>query len=251
MKVQISGLIIRETDYGENDKIINILTEKNGIISAIVKGAKSIKSKKSSIVQYFSYGNFLLYARKNGYVVDDFEILELFWNIREDLYSLSLAQYFSQLCFAFSPDENKSNELMRLFLNTLFYISNKKKSLPVLKSIFEIRGSSICGYMPNLMGCVYCKNYNFPEIYFSVENGVLICGDCFKKSAEYKKFGANRLSGAVLAALRHIIYSDFSKLFSFNVSSQSEKELEYISEKYISCHVGSNFKALDFYKSLF
>lgn len=251
MKKNLNGLILREADYGEKDKIINVLTGSNGIISAIVKGAKSAGNKKSSMVQCFAYGDFLLYARKNGYALYDFEIKELFWGIREDLYNLSLAQYFSQLCFAFSPDESSSSELLRLLLNVLFYISNGKKSLEVLKAIFELRGCSICGYMPNLTGCVHCKKYESSKMYFSPENGVLICGDCLKKTLESQRFTADFLSEASLAALRHIVYSDFNKLFSFSVSKPIEKELEYISEKYVRCHLGSNFRALDFYKSLF
>lgn len=250
MKMQINGLVLRESDYGEKDKIINILTQQNGIISAIVKGAKSIKARKSSIVQCFSYCRFSMYVGKKGYVVDEVEILELFWSIRENLYNLSLAQYFSQLCFAFSPEESSSNELLRLFLNVLFYISNKKKSLPILKSIFEMRGCSVCGYMPNLMGCTYCKQYDCSEMYFSVENGTLICSDCLKESREYQRYGTNGISNTVLAALRHIVYSDFDKLFSFTVPESYEKELECISEKYVRYHLSSNFKALDFYKSL-
>ncbi len=250
MKVQVKGIILKEAEYREKDKIVNILTESSGIISAIVKGAKNIKRKNFPVAEYFSYCQFSLYAGKNGYIVEEFDVLELFWNIRSDLYSLSLAQYFAQLCFAFSPDENSCPELLRLFLNVLFYISEKKKNLAVLKSIFEVRGCSICGYMPNLTGCMNCNNYSFDEIYFSVGNGTLVCGECFKNNAKYVELNVSKISTPVLMALRHIVYSDFKKLFSFNISKPFEKELEYISEKYIYYHLGSGFKALDFYKSL-
>lgn len=253
MKNQLKGIIIREADYGENDKIINILTDREGIVSAIVKRAKNVKCNKGSIVQCFSYCHFSLYVGKNGYVVDDFEILELFWNIRNDLYNLSLAQYFSQLCFAFSPDANSSGELLRLFLNVLFYIAKGKKSLAVLKAIFEMRGSAICGYMPNLVGCTCCKSYSFENMYFSISDGILVCDKCLQelKREKYRNFVGHKLSPAVFKALRYIVYSEFDKLFKFNISEPFEKELEYISEKYIYYHIGSGFKALDFYKSLF
>ncbi len=156
MGIHLKGIILREADYGEKDKIISILTEHSGIISAKVKGAKNIKRKNVPILECFSYCEFLLYEAKSGYIVEDFDLLELFWNIRGDLCNLSLAQYFSQLCFAFSPDENNSFELLRLILNVLFYISNKKKSLAVLRSIFEIRACAICGYMPTLTVCINC-----------------------------------------------------------------------------------------------
>ena len=253
MKKQLKGIIIREVDYGENDKIINILTDQEGIISAVVRRAKNVKFNKRSIVQCFSYCHFSLYAKANGYVVDDFDILELFWNIRNDLYGLSLAQYFSQLCFAFSPDPDHSLELLRLFLNTLFYIAKGKKSLAVLKVIFEIRGCTICGYMPNLIGCVRCKSYDSDDMYFSLGDGYVVCGECLEKlkHEHYWSAGICKISLPIFKALRYIVYSEFDRLFAFNISDSFEKELEHISEKYIYYHVGSGFKALDFYKSLF
>ena len=43
MKNQLKGIVIREADYGENDKIISILTDREGIVSAVVKRAKNAK----------------------------------------------------------------------------------------------------------------------------------------------------------------------------------------------------------------
>ena len=43
MLTEVEGIVISETNYQETSKIINILTA-GGIVSAIVKGAKSLKS---------------------------------------------------------------------------------------------------------------------------------------------------------------------------------------------------------------
>ena len=46
MKFQTDGLIIREQNIGENDKLVWVLTKSHGVLRAFAKGAKSLKSAK-------------------------------------------------------------------------------------------------------------------------------------------------------------------------------------------------------------
>ncbi len=247
MKIYLNGLIIRETDLGENSKVIKILTAEKGIISAIVKQSSNLKNKNTAIVQLFTYCGFSLYIGKKGYTVDESEILELFWGIREDLNRLALAQYFCELCLALAPEENNAGDFLRLFLNSLFYLSRKKKNINFLKAVFEMRACSVCGYMPNLIGCHKCKIYDSSAMKFIIEKGNLICEKCISSEELTKGY---ILTPGLLAALRHIIYSPVEKLFSFNISEETESALSDICEKYIYAHLRADFKSLKFYKSI-
>ena len=218
------------------------------MIYAIAKRCRSLKNKKNSAVQLFSYCRFSLYSGKKGYIIDESEILELFWGIKEDLSRLSLAQYFCELCLVLLPEENYAGDFLRFFLNSLFYLSNQKKSAAFLKAVFEMRVCSICGYMPNLIGCHKCKAYELPNMNFIIESGIIICENCI--SSEEKIQQGYALKPGLLAALRHIIYSSVEKLFSFSISKETETALFDICEKYVTSHVGANFKSLNFYKSI-
>lgn len=247
MKLHLNGIIIRETDLGENSKVVKILTAQKGVISAIAKNCSNLKSKNTAIVQLFAYCGFSLYVGKKGYIVDESEVLELFWGIREDLQSLALAQYFCELCLFLSPEEHNAHDFLRLFLNSLYYLSRKNKDEKFLKAVYEMRACSVCGYMPNLVGCHKCKVYQSPRMKFMIEKGTLVCEKC--ASAEKSVMGYTLTSG-LLDALRHIIYSPTDKLFSFNVSEETLSVLCEVCEKYIYSHVGTNFKSLNFYKSI-
>ena len=41
------GLILKEQNIGERDKLVTVLTEERGVLRAFVRGAKSVKSKKA------------------------------------------------------------------------------------------------------------------------------------------------------------------------------------------------------------
>lgn len=243
----LTGMILRDKELGEKDKVIKIFTAERGIISAIVRCGQSVKSRNGAIAQPLTYCNFSLFEKKNGFIVDKIEIQELFWGIRKNLESLSLAQYFCELCMAWVPDENNSGRLLRLLLNTLYYLSIGKKSNEFLKSIFEFRGCALCGYMPDLVCCSRCKKFDSSGMAFWIKDATLWCKDC---TAGEEKFIYERLSSGVLSAMRHIIYANLEQLFKFSISRESEKQLSIISEKYILEHMGVRFKSLEFYKKL-
>ena len=48
MKIRIEtfeGIILSETNYGESSKILNVLTDKYGLIRIMSKGCRKMKSK--------------------------------------------------------------------------------------------------------------------------------------------------------------------------------------------------------------
>lgn len=59
------GLIIREQNIGDNDKLVTVLTRDMGVISAYAAGSKSIKSKKGSSTCLLSYSSFVLKKKEN------------------------------------------------------------------------------------------------------------------------------------------------------------------------------------------
>ena len=55
MKFRTEGLIIKEQNIGEQDKLVFALTKSNGVIRAFVKGAKNIKNGKCAAASLLSY----------------------------------------------------------------------------------------------------------------------------------------------------------------------------------------------------
>ena len=246
MKFITDGLVIREQNIKELDKIITILTRTNGIISAFVYGAKSIKSSKSAATGLLTYSRFVIFKNRERYIVDEADAQELFLPLRKDLNKLALAQYFCELAGELSPEEDSAESQLRLVLNGLYFLSKNDRPDTVVKCAFELRLLGLGGYMPNLFCCEGCGCYEHEQMCFIPETGSLVCGDC---AANAKK--ECYLTGiAVTHAMRHCIFCEFKKLFAFNLSKESLERLEFVIEKYISCQINKKFKTLDFYKQM-
>ena len=58
------------------------------------------------------------------------------------------------------------------------------------------------------------------------------------------------MNASVLAAMRHIVYASSEKLFSFTISSPSDKQLYALTEQYLILKSEKIYPSLNFYRSV-
>lgn len=247
MLITTQGIVIRERPVGENDKFIDVLTENYGIIEASAKGVKKITSKNSMSSQLFVFSKFCFSKTGEKYILNSSEIIKSFYDIRLDIKTLSLASYFADVLKFSVVSEEPSGEVLRLFLNTLHFLCLENHNNKILKSIFELRLMTEIGLMPDLVGCRNCGKYSEESMYFDISQGNLLCCACYNNPLDVNIL---KVSSGILKALRHIVFSDYDKLFQFRLSEKSADTLNIITEKYLLNHLSRNFKTLDFYKLL-
>ena len=114
MKITTNGLVIKEQTTGESDRLVTLLTADYGIVRAFVRRAKLVKSRMASATSLFAYGRFTLYQTRDAYVADDVAPVEVFFELRRDIESLALAQYFAQLAFEMGAEGQPCAELLCL-----------------------------------------------------------------------------------------------------------------------------------------
>ncbi len=245
MIIQTEGLILTEQPIKEKDKLITILTRKEGLIRCFVKGSKNLSSKYCASTQAMTFSRLSLYSGKSSYNINDAEAIELFIGLRNDLEKFSLGQYFCEVAINMIPDSAESDEFLSLILNSLYLLSNDKKPNLQIKAVFELRFLSLAGYMPDLVGCKCCGQYSSDIMYFIPDEGKIICSDCFDGTKK-----AEMLSPGVLTAMRTAVFADPKKIFAFSLSESSLRDLADISEKYMLRHCDRELRALAFYKSL-
>ena len=244
MKLNTKGLILKEQNVGELDKLVTVLTADLGVIKAFVRGAKSIKSKRQSATGLLCYSKLSLYNGKDSYIIDEAECIEVFFGLRSDIEKLSLAQYFAELSCELAPELSDASEYLRVVLNSLYMISNSKKPDLQIKAITELRLLSLSGYMPNLVACERCGEFETDTMYFDIEHGLLYCENCASQDVPLA------LELSVVSAMRHIIFSKLEKLYSFNMSEAQLQDLSYVTETYLKAKTERRYKTLDFYNSL-
>ncbi len=238
------GLVIGEMTVGESDRLVTLFTKDRGIIKAFASGAKSIKSKKGAATSLLTYGSFTVVFKKNSYRIYEASPISCFFSFGEDIELLTLSQYFCELASVFGEEEKPNTELLRLILNSLHFLTKEKRSPELIKAITELRTAVISGYSPNLIACSTCGKFEAETMYFNLSNGHLSCNTCGRREE------AANLSPSVLSAMRHIVYSEFKKLYSFRITDNAAKELSKITQSYITVQTEHKFSALEFYDAI-
>lgn len=248
MKFSTDGLVIKENNVGESDRVVQVLTRDKGLISAFVSGARKPKSKNAAATALLCYSHLTLTQTKDTYRITESEAIDVFFDIRTDIEKLSLAQYICELCQVMVPFGVEGEEFLRLALNSLHFIAKGKMDIYSIKAVCELRMMAVAGFMPDLVGCRGCgTDLKFP-MWLDLQGGDMVCTECKPLTAQQGQFA--ELDKTTFAAMRHIIYSDFSKVFSFSIPSKNARYLSFVTERYLLAQTDRKFKTLDFFHSI-
>jgi DNA repair protein RecO (recombination protein O) len=254
--IEIKGLVIRTVDIKESDRLITVFSEEMGIVSALARGARSLKSRQMSSTMQFCYGSFVLARRGEYYYIKDSELIESFFGIRNSIEGLALATYIAEVLNEITVAEAE-RDLLRLSLNSLYAIASGKYELDKIKAAFEIRAASIIGFMPDVVSCAACGE-KLGNFYFEIMAGTLKCYVCREKNEKARVEPENPhesqtvciLSEGAKFALEYCIYSPLEKIFSFRISEEDMGLFSRATEEYLVNQLERSFKSLDFYKEV-
>lgn len=245
MVLETEGLVLRQTKYDEWDKILTIFTRNNGKIQAIAKGARRPKGSLVAGTQVFSCSDFLLYRGRNLYQVNQADIIESFFSLRDDLYKLAYATYIIELVDAGTVEELANVKLFDLSIKTLRVLSKLNKDYKKLLAAFELKYISFIGFRPHLRSCVVCNSELGSRAKFSSEQGGTICENC--SSGYY----GHVVSKEVIRKIEELLYIPLDNIDDLSISLKEIDIIEKLISGYIMNHIEKrNFKSLEFLKSL-
>jgi len=238
------GLILRETEYKDYDKILTILTDSAGLVTARAWGVKRKNSPLRSGCQLLVYGEFTLQEKEGFCKVQEAVPLELFTPLRGDIERLSLASYFAQTAEVLAQEDLPDPQLPGLILHALRALCLGRPAA-LVKAAYELKLAFLAGYEPDFTACIVC-GCDTPDR-FDVSDGCLRCTRCRGEQLDSLLLP---VSPGTLQALRYLASAPPAKLFSFTLGEASLRELSGIGEAYLLTRLERGFYTLDFYKSL-
>lgn len=236
---KIEGIIISEVDYKESSKIINIYTKEYGIIGALAKGAKRLKSSLSGVTSKLTYGYFYLnYKENNLSILTEVDIINSFKNIKKDLQKITYASFLTELVTQVYKHENSKN-IYELYLNGLEKIENNIDPM-VIVNIIELKLLDNLGIKPIIDSCVSCGNTNVVTI--SSYKGGLLCNNCLNN----EKIVHNK----TIKLIRLFYYVDISKIDKIEISDVIKREINEFIDDYYDRYSGLYLKSKQFLKNI-
>ncbi len=244
MRHKIKGIVIREAPKGETSKLLTVLTSSLGVITINAKGVRKLSSPYLKSAQLFAFSDMLLYEKNGYFTLSEAALITDFYALSKDIKVYSLACYFAEVSASFAIPGEESANILRLLLNSLYALEKNIAPIEIVKSAFELRICSECGFFPDISNCLDCEsNLSDKEFMFHIGDGVAFCKNCAHTNNECVV-----LSPSVGKAITHITESELSRFISFRIGDADMRKLSLVSEKFLLARAERGFKTLSFYK---
>lgn len=241
MLTRVEGIVIRATDYGEGNSILNVLTKQMGKIAMMARGAKKVRSRFSSLAQPFTHAEFVIFrssSRAMG-TINSGELIQSHQRLREDLFLSAYAAYMAELTNRLLQDGEHVPGLFEQLL-AAFQAMEEGKDAAVITHVYEMNMLAIAGFMPQLQLCVLCGTSDELTA-LSAEHGGTVCRTCRAKVPQ-----AMEAAPAVLKLLRIFQQLDLRRLGNVQVSEATKISLQSFIRAYMDAHLGVRWKSRDF-----
>ncbi len=247
MHIVTRGLVLREVNYKEGDKILTVLTAEGGKRTVKAPGCRRKGSRLAAASQLLVWSDMTLFEYRDFFSLNEAESLEQFWGVKGDVEKLALGSYFAEATEILSEEGREDAPLLSLILNSLYALDKLSKPQALIKAAFELKLMCLTGYEPLLDGCAVCGVENPAEPRFHLSEGVLHCAAC---RGEVGEGISMPLTPSALEAMRHVVYGNPKRLFSFLIDREGMERMAQLCEAYLLTQLERGFHTLDFYKSL-
>ncbi len=243
MEKLVKGIVIREAEYKESDKILTVLTDE-GKLTVTARGAKKPTGKNLSVSSLFVYSELTLKEQNGKYYLSGGSVIESFYTLREDFERLSLASAMIEIAAYLSENKEDAAFILKLTLNCLFFLCKPEVNIDLVKSVFEAKCSEYSGFFPEFDGCDFCGNIT-EKMYFDAESCELCCKECVKNPETLLSINQN-----VLKALNYIGENGLLKALKFNMNEKDMRMLSSVTEAILCAQLGRRFESLNYFKKM-
>jgi DNA repair protein RecO (recombination protein O) len=164
---ETEALILRSYSLADADKIAVFLTRGFGVVKAVAKGAKKLKSRYGSALEPFTSVD-LTYFLKDDHDLASIREIEL----RQSLFEtstrpevLKTLSYFGRLLIEFVPPNEANEKIYRMVSACLESIAAHPGELDQITLYFEAWLLRLAGFLPDWSKCAECsRQFNENEM---------------------------------------------------------------------------------------
>jgi len=181
--VKTQAIVLRKIDFGETSRIAQFYTEDYGKLSAIIKGARSPKSKIGSLVDTMNLLQLVLYKKETREVqlVSQVDLLKHFSGIRDNYEKYISASAIIELLSNMILENEHSKKLFAGTVRIFTLLDSTDDNPKILFAKYFLFFLKEIGYEFQLRHCNVCgKDINCKRpVSYNYETG-LMCDECRK-----------------------------------------------------------------------
>lgn len=156
--VETEAIVLRVYPLAEADKIVVCLTRSAGVVRAVAKGARRLKSRFGAGLEPFTLLSLSYFEKENRELVTlrQTEIQRSYFKLSQRAETIAALAYLSELVLEFAPPHEPNEKLFRMVRATLESVPEGQADLAPLLRYFEVWTLKLAGFLPELRRCAEC-----------------------------------------------------------------------------------------------
>lgn len=177
------AVLVRQVDTGESDRVVTLLTEDRGKVSAIARGARRSRKRFGGALSFFVLAEAELKPRRgsNLQLLARYDALETFPGISSQLGAIVHASYLTEVVGALCPEDHPEPQLLGILLEAYRRLGQRGPN-PTALRVLEHQILTVAGLAPQTRACAGCGRPLDPAdeapAGFDVGKGGLVCPVC-------------------------------------------------------------------------
>ena len=182
-QITTNAIVVRRSDYRENDRMITLFSPTMGRIDALCRGCRRQKSPLMAASELFCSGEYVLYQTGERTTVVSCAVSESFYALRGDYERLAHGMYALELCAAAVQPAQENERLFLLLLRSLAHLCYSGIPPRRVTAVFLMGMTSLLGFRPQVGRCARCGKPVEAQgegyvAAFSGEAGGVLCPAC-------------------------------------------------------------------------
>jgi len=161
------GIVFKTTDFGESSLVVQVFTEKFGLQSYMVNGAKKPKAKIGrNMLQPLHLLDMVVYHKETGNVqrIKELKNAPMLQNIPYDVIKSSLAMFLNEVLYKAIKQQSPDENLFDFVFSAIEWLDHQTAGIANFHLLFLIRLTRYLGFYPD--------RYLAAEAdYFDLKNG--------------------------------------------------------------------------------
>jgi len=235
------AVVLRVQKLGESDRIITLLTRRNGRLRAVARGVRRTNSKFGARLEPFGHIDLQLAGSPEGvgsnlHSISQVEGVNLYGKkFLTDYPRYTAASAIAETAERLSPVEREpSLRLFQLTLGALKALAAGEHSTSLVLDAYLLRGMAFAGWAPAFAQCAVCGT-DGPHGAFSVPAGGSVCPDC-------RPPGAAHPAPATLTLMAALTNGDWP--FADTTAPSVRRECSGLVAAHLQWHMERNLRAL-------
>jgi DNA repair protein RecO (recombination protein O) len=194
------GIVLRTQKLGEADRIITLLTRRNGRIRAVARGVRKTSSRIGARLEPFNHVDVQFYEGRSLDNVTQVETIDpIGGKLSEDYGKWTAGTAMLETAERLTSEEREpSVQQYALLVSGLRSMAAGEHEPTLILDSYLLRSLAVAGWSPSFDECARCGEPG-PHRAFNVQAGGMVCGTCRPPGSAAPSPMAVALLGALLS----------------------------------------------------